>query len=106
MFEDTIRINRLIRPDATALNIFFPYPGTELDRVCDELGVKPKDIDAPIRERTQSILDLPDFPRKKIMAYFEAWGLMMRFGRAGYYARPLKQLKQAVLHKRSQRNNR
>lgn len=102
MFEDTIRVNRIIRPDETALNIFFPYPGTELDRLCDEMGVKPKEADVPIRERTQSILDLPDFPRNKIMAYFEAWGLMMRFGRVGYYVRPLKQLKQAMLRKRHQ----
>jgi radical SAM superfamily enzyme YgiQ (UPF0313 family) len=99
MFEDTIKINRIVHPDQTVLNIFYPYPGTELDKMCDQLGLKPKNNLTPIRERTQSILELPSFPKEKIMSYFNAWGLIMRFGKPGYYLTPLKQVK-SLLQKR------
>ena len=40
MFEDTVRINQRVRPNRTTLNIFYPYPGTALDRMCGELGIQ------------------------------------------------------------------
>ena len=84
MFEDTIRINQLARPNHTMLNIFYPYPGTALDEVCDELGLKPAGDVGPVRERTQSILNLPDFPKEKIMAYFNNWKKLIK---PGFWAR-------------------
>ena len=80
MFEDTIRINREARPDRPKVYIFYPYPGTRLDAVCDELGLKHATDGDAIAERTDSILDLPDFPREKIMAYFRSWKLQTRHG--------------------------
>jgi len=78
MFEDTLRVNQLARPGHTVLNVFYPYPGTELDRQCDELGLKPAGDVGPIRERTESILKLPDFPAERIMAYVRAWKQLVR----------------------------
>lgn len=90
MFEDTIRINRLARPNHTMLNIFYPYPGTALDKVCDTLGLKPTNDVGPVRERTQSILNLPDFPKEKIMAYFNDWKKLVK---SGFWARLKRMVK-------------
>ena len=78
MFEDTLRVNQLARPGHTVLNVFYPYPGTELDRMCDELGLKEAGAAGPIRERTESILNLPDFPAERVMAYVRAWKKLVR----------------------------
>lgn len=78
MFEDTVRINKYIQPDETMLNIFYPYPGTQLDKICDELGLKSNDEDDNIRERTASILSLPDFPKDNIMYYFNNWQKLIK----------------------------
>lgn len=77
-FNDTVNINRQIQADETMLNIFYPYPGTTLDKVCDEQGLKINDGDRDIRERTESILSLPDFPKDRIMYYFNNWNKLIK----------------------------
>lgn len=72
-FEDTIAINRAVFPDQTILNIFYPYPGTSLNKTCEELYLKKKSILELVKERTESILDLPGFPHEKLMWYFDNW---------------------------------
>ena len=93
MFEDTVRVNRQAKPDTSVLNIFYPYPGTQLDKLCDELGLKARDPSEPIRERTTSILALPDFPPDVLAWYFDNWHVLTRGGiRAGlcYLKRSLR----------------
>lgn len=83
MFEDTIEINRIVRPDETTLSIFYPYPQTTLAKMCDELGLIPKDDTGPIKERAQCILDLPYFSKEKIMSYFNAWNDLIKVPSGG-----------------------
>jgi len=72
-FEDTLRINQAARPDHPRLYIFYPYPGTALDTMCDELGLKRGNEGEAIRERDESILNLPGFSREQIMEYCNSW---------------------------------
>jgi len=79
-FEDTLRINQAARPDHPRLYIFYPYPGTALDTMCDELGLKQRRGAGPIRERDESILCLPGFSREQIMDYYNSWRRRVRPG--------------------------
>ena len=67
-FQDTVKLNREIKPDSIILNIFDPYPGTELGVECRKEGW----IDlGRMREefipKTDTILNLPDFSREQIL---------------------------------------
>jgi radical SAM superfamily enzyme YgiQ (UPF0313 family) len=73
-FLETARMNRLCRPDSPRTSIFFPYPGTELHRACAARGLLPARI-ATDRERRQAVLDLPDFPRRKIQECYDYFDL-------------------------------
>jgi anaerobic magnesium-protoporphyrin IX monomethyl ester cyclase len=64
-FKETIRINRICKPDRHFTSIFYPYPGTDLYLLCKKQGLLPKIID-PSREREKAVLDLPGFSRKEI----------------------------------------
>ncbi len=77
-FEDTININKYIQPEETMLNIFYPYPGTKLDKLCDKLKLKSGEVSKKIRERTESVLNLPEFPQEKLMYYFDNWRKLIR----------------------------
>lgn len=65
-FKETVRMNKLCRPDWHLTSIFFPYPGTDLYRSAVAQGLIQDPID-PRNERQKASLDLPDFPRKKIL---------------------------------------
>lgn len=73
-FLETARMNRLCRPDSSRTSIFFPYPGTELHRLCAARGLLPPQI-ATDRERCRAVLDLPDFPRRKIQECYDHFDL-------------------------------
>ncbi len=64
-FRETVALNRLCKPDWHLTSIYFPYPGTDLHRVCKERGMLRAPLD-PRKERQKAVLDLPGFPRKRI----------------------------------------
>lgn len=64
-FKATVGINRICLPDQQITCIFFPYPGTDLYDLCQKLGLLKRPLD-PTHERIRAVLDLPDFPLKKI----------------------------------------
>lgn len=68
-FLETIRINRLCKPERSLLSIFYPYPGTELHRICVERGLDVCSEEATL-ERSRATLGLPEFPNKLIDHYF------------------------------------
>ena len=62
MIYDTIELNRIILPTVSVVNIFYPYPGTQLAFLCKELGLidEKKALSEDFIERKQgSILKLP-----------------------------------------------
>ncbi len=65
-FAMTVEVNRICQPNMHATNIFYPYPGTDLYKYCDEKGLLDKASDTGI-ERTISILNMPYFSRNEIM---------------------------------------
>jgi len=62
---ETVRLNRLAQPDGTFTSIFFPYPGTELHRVCLAKGYLSA-APSGASERRRAVLDLPGFSRRQI----------------------------------------
>jgi radical SAM superfamily enzyme YgiQ (UPF0313 family) len=68
-FNKTVAINRLCRPDASRLFIFYPYPGTDLCNICAERGLI-KHIKDNVNERREPALTLPELPTGLIKRYY------------------------------------
>jgi radical SAM superfamily enzyme YgiQ (UPF0313 family) len=71
-FQETIDLNAKILPDSVILNVFDPYPGTKLGELCEEedlidVGRAEKDF----IPKTDTVLNLPDFPREKIHRFYK-----------------------------------
>ncbi len=71
-FHKTLEINQLVQPSFHATSIFFPYPGTELADLCQQLNLMPKEINTK-DERQLAVLDLPEFPQKQIQKSFDSF---------------------------------
>lgn len=66
-FQDTIRINQVIKPDTVILAIFDPYPGTSLYNECKKNNFfSTRRPTKQLIPRTDTILELPTFSRKQI----------------------------------------
>jgi len=66
-FEQTIDVTRKCQPDKYILSIFYPYPGTELARLCVENGLIDRRVNfQSVNERKQPVLKLLDFPPKQV----------------------------------------
>lgn len=63
-FLETIRINKICQPDHYYLSIFYPYPGTDLHKICNKRALL-KNINTT-RERVHGILNLPEFPNNRV----------------------------------------
>ena len=68
-FKETIKINRICEPEDPHLSVFFPYPGTDLFKICVEKGYLRKDLDL-VEEREDAALDMKFLPKKKIEKYY------------------------------------
>ena len=67
-FQQTIEMTRKCQPDSYYLSIFYPYPGTELARKCDEEGLIGEKFDRQgMNERRQPVLNLADFPQEQVL---------------------------------------
>ena len=68
--EQTLALNEEIEPDDFGYFVFYPYPGTQLFRLCREKGFLPDNwLELPANNR-QSILDLPDLTKEDIEHYY------------------------------------
>ena len=77
---ETVRINRLSQPDNLCTSIFYPYPGTELHRVCLERGFI-SDTVKTTSERREAVLDLPEFSSAQIQRAFRLFEKRVYKGR-------------------------
>lgn len=87
LFQDTLDMNRKCQPDWHYTSIFYPYPGTDLYRVCKEQGLLAETtgtvgIDM---ERSQSTLDLPGFSKKQIQQAYEWFDYNVYLGQKPRY---------------------
>lgn len=64
-FQQTIQCCRECQPEWIFPYIFYPYPGTDLYRLCEEKGYLKNQIKC-VGERKKATLDLPTFSREEI----------------------------------------
>lgn len=64
-FKETVRINRICKPDWHLTSIFYPYPGTDLYLLCKDQELMGGATDAK-NERRKAVLNLPGFSKKQI----------------------------------------
>lgn len=92
---ETVKLNRDTRPNRSFTSIFFPYPGTDLHKVCEKRGLLGKPLDVR-KERRKATLELPEFPSRSVQRAFDLfewriheghWPLQVRIRRLiGHYA--------------------
>lgn len=77
-FIDTIKINAAYWPvDAHTLSFFYPYPKTELYELSAREGLIKKGYD--LEERIYPALNLPYFPEKKMLFYFNNFCNLVKY---------------------------
>lgn len=80
MIEDSIRtVAGLKSVNSYGINIFYPYKGTRLREICEQNNFISDSIGGDFVERRESVLNLPDLPKEKILYYYRNWiKLIMR----------------------------
>jgi radical SAM superfamily enzyme YgiQ (UPF0313 family) len=69
--EQTLKLHDALKPDDFGYFVFYPYPGTELFRLCMEKGYMPNNYyDLPANNR-KTILNLPDISQEDIDEYYD-----------------------------------
>jgi anaerobic magnesium-protoporphyrin IX monomethyl ester cyclase len=67
-FRQTVEVARKCKPNECILNIFYPYPGTELARLCEEKQLLDTRIDIRrVCDRKKPVLDLPHFRQGDVL---------------------------------------
>lgn len=69
-FKMTIDVNKECLPNEARLEVYHPYPGTDLYSYCIEHDLINKKINKKIVERRNSVLNLPGFPNRQIVKYY------------------------------------
>jgi radical SAM superfamily enzyme YgiQ (UPF0313 family) len=87
---ETVKLNRKVQPSSLVIYIFEPYPGTPLYDLSLKNHFIENDTDKEFISRTDTILNMPDFPRGQILNCYRnfAWRVYWR-----------KSLRKAMLHK-------
>ncbi|MDO9543507.1 MAG: radical SAM protein [Kiritimatiellia bacterium] len=71
VFQETVNLNRRIQPDSVIIGVFEPYPGTKLSEVCLQEGfISANSADTCFVGRRDTVLNMPQFPRKEILKCF------------------------------------
>lgn len=74
MIGETIRLNQLIKPTASGVNIFYPYKGTVLGDWCFEQNLVDLDKYKNFsNERRESVLKYSEDWNKKLVCYHDNW---------------------------------
>jgi radical SAM superfamily enzyme YgiQ (UPF0313 family) len=74
LIRDTIALNKQIKPNHIQVSVFYPYPGTDLYKLCQEKGYLTEE------ERTsffsnRSVLRMPTISTKEIARYYKKFVL-------------------------------
>jgi anaerobic magnesium-protoporphyrin IX monomethyl ester cyclase len=76
-FMETVRLNQECNATRSYISIFHPYPGTDLERQCEERGIKIPPYE-DIAERYRARLSLPEFPNRQVEACFRKFPALVR----------------------------
>ncbi len=94
-FKETVSLNRACAPDGYFISIFFPYPGTKLYDECKHDGLIHEPLDTEW-ERRRPVLDLPGFPKEKILEFHDHFGELIYQGVRPSYARAFLNLASGI----------
>jgi len=76
LYVDTVRLCRKISIE-NPISIFYPYPGTELGKICEENKWLPqKEF---YKERVEATISYPDFSKENIQLCADVFPILMRF---------------------------
>ena len=80
MIEETIGLLGSLKVESCGVNIFYPYKGTQLRKVCEEYGLLEADEAQrhATQERRYSILKLPHISMEKLQYYFNNFEVLVR----------------------------
>lgn len=74
MIEETAEVCAKTCATNIGVNIFYPYKGTELRKLCEEYDFLPENIeDIEILDRKESILNLPHISKEILLFYRNNW---------------------------------
>ena len=100
MIKKTVKLNRILRPTTSGVNIFYPYKGTPLGDKCfsDDL-VDLEKFATFSAERRDSVLKFPEKHLNLLLAYQRDWdGLVYPvYTRKGFRSRLTRLLRQMGL---------
>jgi radical SAM superfamily enzyme YgiQ (UPF0313 family) len=101
-FWQTVNMNRECEPNWNYTSIFYPCPGTDLYRMCQEQGLLEgaTNGDGVVHidmERSQATLDLPTFPRKQIQKAFVWFDYHVYRGRRPWLKLMAKVLRRKIM---------
>ncbi|MBN2354826.1 radical SAM protein [candidate division KSB1 bacterium] len=78
--EETIALNREIKPDKLHVSMFRPYPGTKLYDICKEKGYLSRE-ETPSYFEPISTLSLPTIKKEKVEYYFRIFRIAVLYPR-------------------------
>lgn len=78
MIKETISLLGSLKVDSPGVNIFYPYIGTRLREVCEEYGLIEHERKHNIRERRESVLNLPHISSGKLHYYYDNFEDLVR----------------------------
>lgn len=71
--QQTLDLHHRLQPADFGYFVFYPYPGTQLFRVCRQQGYLPDDyLERPANHR-ETILDLPGVSKQDVAELYERW---------------------------------
>lgn len=85
-FMETVKLNREPVIARSYIGIFFPYPGTELAKVCVERGIAIPELE-DCAERYRARLSLPEFPNRQVERSFRNFNHLVRGDQGGLFER-------------------
>jgi len=68
-FQNTLALNRECQPDIHLTSIYYPYPGTDLYERAVAMGFLKHKLGVS-RERIRAFLNLPSFPKRRIVHHY------------------------------------
>jgi hypothetical protein len=71
--KETLALHHELEPTDFGVFVFYPYPGTELFRVCQAKGYLPEDYLTRPANHRESILRLPDVTQTEIAEIYAEW---------------------------------
>jgi len=76
---DTVELNRQISADDTMVYHFTPFAGTPLRAECERLGYITKNDIVESNIVSNSMLDMPQFPKPQISSFIKTFNMLVRF---------------------------